>query len=70
MNNKFMKHAECTHPKKDCAACHEGKCVALYDTHFEGKDCPFYMDKKTSAERIIECSARLLKKGYPRRRVG
>lgn len=51
MNNKFKKFEECSHPKKDCAACADGRCVALYDTHFKGKDCPFYKKRKTAAEK-------------------
>ena len=36
----------CEVEKYDCAACHEGRCVALNDTRFKTGVCPFYKTKE------------------------
>ncbi len=34
--------------KRECFACHDGKCIALTDNKFGKRECPFFK----SAERI------------------
>lgn len=60
----------CTHPKKDCVAICEGRCMALEDTNFRNnKPCPFYMDRKTRGKRLQECTERNLSHGFITRRI-
>ena len=56
----YKRNVKCKHPKQDCTACKDGYCIALENANFKNnKDCPFYMDQKTSKRRQIECMARL-----------
>ena len=56
----------CTYPRnaKPCAACHNGFCIALRDTDFGDKKCPFYMDKETKKKKMDECRNRLFSSGF------
>ena len=47
------KHITCHHPDGNfCTAYKNGRCIALYNTHFMNKDCPFFRDTRgmTGAE--------------------
>lgn len=67
--NKIKEFPDCSHTRSDCAACHGGRCVALEDTDFGDKPCPFYMDIQTKTQRIKECSERLAALGARKRCV-
>lgn len=60
----MKKLEDCKHVKKYCAANHGGKCIALDNTEFGRKPCPFYMDRQTKQKRIVECYNRWLATGY------
>lgn len=55
----------CTHPLGGgCIANVTGnKCIALGDTHFEHKDCPFFKDKSKMTKEQIELYELKYKKG-------
>ena len=36
---------ECKQRKLDCLMCKDGKCIALNNTEFINKECPFYKKK-------------------------
>ena len=59
----FFKHPKCQDKREGCAACKEGGCIALHDTDFGGKPCPFYMSEATSRKKQNECYERLVKLG-------
>lgn len=46
-----MNYKRCEQKRRDCFACHYGKCLILNNTHFErfGKKykCPFYKSANT-----------------------
>lgn len=67
--NKIKEFPACSDERKGCAANHGGRCVALEDTDFGDKPCPFYMDIQTKTQRIKECSERLAALGARKRRV-
>lgn len=48
----------CSRGAKDCSAYTEGKCIALEDTNFTKRPCPFYMSRADSYRAIIECEQR------------
>lgn len=47
---------------KDCAACQNGYCIALYDTDFGSKTCPFYRSRREQAEANRKCLKQLKKR--------
>ena len=49
----------CEVEKYDCAACHEGRCVALNDTRFKTGVCPFYKTKGQNDAEQKACMERL-----------
>ena len=55
----------CTHPLGgECIANVNGnKCIALKDTRFENKDCPFFKDKSKMDKEQIELYELTFKKG-------
>lgn len=66
----FRRSPDCSNEKKDCAACVNGRCIALENTDFGDKMCPFYMDIKTKNQRIADSYSRLLEKGFIIKRTG
>ncbi len=37
---------ECKQKKLDCLMCKDEKCIALNNTDFKNKECPFYKKKE------------------------
>ena len=50
--------------REECAAYKEGHCVALIDTDFGGKECPFFKTKEQNTRERAYCRERLNKIGY------
>ena len=48
--------------RSDCFSCHEGKCVALEDNHFDGA-CPFFKTKEEAAEGFKKSAIRAIEIG-------
>lgn len=45
----------CLHPRGNyCTAYKNGKCIALANTHFRNKDCPFFRDTTTMSPSELE----------------
>lgn len=53
-----MMDVVCTTNMPNCAACKNGRCVALWDTVFPGK-CPFYRTKDDNMTAMTESINRL-----------
>ena len=39
---------KCSQQRLDCQMCKDGKCIALNNTEFPNKVCPFYKKKETN----------------------
>ena len=50
----------CILEQKDCAACHNGICIALEDTDFKGYGCPFYKSAEQQAEESADIIRHLM----------
>ena len=38
--------------KADCAACNNGRCIALISNDFGGRECPFYKTKEQNEKEL------------------
>ena len=54
---------ECRYERDDCHACRDGRCVALSDTDFGSRDCPFYRNKRENVQEVSLCLNILIRKG-------
>jgi len=50
---------DCKDRRGGCCMCAGGKCLALWNTDFKGKPCPFYKTKEQRLEEMQECALRL-----------
>lgn len=44
---------------EECAACYEGRCIALSDNNFGTRKCPFFKTKEQAAKEKAYCEKRL-----------
>lgn len=51
--------ALCAHTEKNCFANRDGVCMALGDTNFGGRECPFYKTKEQRSFGLANSAARL-----------
>lgn len=63
--------ARCLHPKKGCLAkTRNGLCIALDDTKFKGKDCPFYCDEEMVRQKLTKEQAKEVLAHYEKSKTG
>ena len=58
-----VKLAPCPAKEKKCACYKSGNCLALENTDFGEKRCPFYKHEKQAESEWLACIERLLKLG-------
>ena len=55
LNKRGARRIVCMHPKGNyCTAYRDGKCIALHNTRFTDRPCPFFRDTTTMADFELE----------------